>query len=219
VIIEWLILIFWVRILFLSERRPMMARIVYATVLITLASILIGCQPGGPEVIPISERPPTVYVPPGATETDLVEQMAISRQAYQTGLEQLLAYYSRTGNNMKLQWARDELKAYQVMTKYQYIIGPTPGEYQATTPVAAADDLFYNAQALEKSAGPVRVGGLRDKNRLRLAFQKYEQLIKDYPSSDKIDDAVALFEAIGAMGVPAAQERKFQLFFVSNPLQ
>jgi tetratricopeptide (TPR) repeat protein len=166
-----------------------MARIVYATVLITLAGILVGCQPGGPNVVPISDRPPTVSISLDVTETDLVEEMTISRQDYEKGLQQLIAYYSRTGNNMKLQWARDELKAYQVMTKYQYIIGPTPGEYQATTPVAAADDLFYNAQALERSAGPVRVGGLRDKNKLRLAFQKYEQLIKDYPSSDKIDDA------------------------------
>ena len=31
--------------------------------------------------------------------------------------------------------------------------------------------------------------GLRDESKLRLALQKYEQLIKDYPSSDKIDDA------------------------------
>jgi phage terminase large subunit-like protein len=33
-------------------------------------------------------------------------------------------------------------------------------------------------------------------------------------AADKIDDAVALFEAIGVMGVPAEPERKHQLFFV-----
>ncbi|UCE50264.1 MAG: tetratricopeptide repeat protein [Phycisphaerales bacterium] len=163
-----------------------MARIVYATVLITLVSILIGC-PSSPYLVPTQTRPPTVPIPPGATETDLVEEMAISRQAYQTGLEQLVAYYSRTGNNLKLEWARKELKALNVMTKYTYIIGPTPGDQRATTPIRTADDLFYSAQALEKSAGPVI--GIRDKNKLRLALGQYEQLIKDYPSSDKIDDA------------------------------
>ena len=33
-------------------------------------------------------------------------------------------------------------------------------------------------------------------------------------AADKIDDAVALFEAIGVMGVPPEPEKKFQLMFV-----
>ena len=166
-----------------------MARIVYTTVLITIISIATGCMPSssGPYVVPTSDRPPTVYVRPGATETDLVEEMAISRQAYQKGLEQLLAYYSRTGNNLKLEWARKELKAFEVMTKYIYIIGPTPSDQSATDPIAQADDLYYKAKALDDDAGPVI--GIRDKNKLRLALQSSEQLIKAYPSSDKIDDA------------------------------
>ena len=164
-----------------------MARIVYATALITLAGILVGCQPGGANVVPIDNRPPTVFVPPGATETDLAEEMAVSRQAYQKGLEQLRAYYSRTGNNMKLEWASNELRSYQLMTKYNYILGPTPGEYQATDPVREADNLFYQAQAQERDAGLVI--GFRDKNKLRLALQQYEQVIRDYPNSDKIDEA------------------------------
>lgn len=164
-----------------------MARIVYATVLVTLVSIMAGCPSAGPYVVPEPVRPPTISVPAGATETDLVEELVVSRQEYQKGLEQLVGYYTKTGNNMKLQWARRELNAFQTMTKYNYILGPTPGGQQATTPIAAADSLFYDAQALENSAGPVI--GLRDKNKLRLALQKYEQLIKDYPSSDKVDDA------------------------------
>jgi len=166
-----------------------MARIVYATVLIILIGVSVGCQQDGPYVVPTPDRPPTVYVPPGATETDLVEEMVISRQAYQQGLEQLVAYYSRTGNNLKLEWARKELRALQTMTKYTYILGPSPGDQSATTPIPTADDLFYSARELEKEARPVGTRVLTDKNKLRLALQRYEQLIKDYPNSDKIDDA------------------------------
>lgn len=169
----------------------MMARIVYATVLIILMGISVGCmtRPSSPYVVPNPPggRPPTVYVPPGAQETDLVEEMVINRQAYQQGLEKLAAYYSRTGNNMKFEWATKELNSLKTMTKYTYIIGPTPGDYRAERAITSADDLFYKAQEYESQAGPVR--GIRDKNKLRLAFQLYEQLIKDYPTSDKIDDA------------------------------
>jgi len=168
-----------------------MARIVYATVLITLlAGFLAGCQdPYSPSSRRLegSPRESIPFAPPGASETDLAEKVAVSRQAYQQDLEYLVGYYTRTGNNMKLEWARRELSSLKTMPKYRYILGPTPGEYKAATPIPAADDLFFNADAIERSAGPVI--GIRDKNKLRLALQKYEQLIKDYPSSDKIDDA------------------------------
>lgn len=164
-----------------------MARIVYATVLITLIIGSVGCQQTGP-IVPTSDRPINEQIPPGVSETELVEEMTINRQAYETGLKRLVTYYSNTGNNLKLEWARKELKSFNTMPKYVYIIGPTPGlDYQATQPIATADDMFYRAQGLEKDAGPVI--GMRDKNTLRLALREYEQLIKDYPSSDKIDDA------------------------------
>ena len=172
-----------------------MARIVYTTVLITIMSVATGCVPSstGPYVVPNPPdgRPPTVYIDPDATETDLVEEMVINRQAYQQGLEQLQAYYSRTGNNMKFEWARKELRSLKTMTKYTYIMGPTPGEdYRATRQITSADDLWYRAQEYEKEARPLPPSRLiTDKNKLRLALQYYEQLIKDYPTSDKIDDA------------------------------
>ena len=167
-----------------------MARIVYATTLTTLVTIFAGCQPpGGAYVVPTSERPTNVYVRPGATETDLVEEMAISRDGYEKGLEQLVGYYSRSGNNMKLEMARKELHSFKTILKYTYIMGPGAGSYQATTPDVGADDLFYDAQELEKQARPMGGRMITDKNKLRLAHQKYDQLIRDYPSSDKVDDA------------------------------
>jgi tetratricopeptide (TPR) repeat protein len=132
--------------------------------------------------------PTNIYIPPGADETDLVEEMAISRDAYEKGLQQLVAYYSRSGNNMKLDMAEKELRSFTTMLKYKYLLGPVAGG-QATTPFAEADRLFYDAQALEKQGRPSGTRLITDKNKLRLALQKYDQLMRNYPSSDKVDDA------------------------------
>ncbi len=167
-----------------------MARIVYATALITLVTILAGCPGGSVYRVPDPMTPTNTYVPPGATETDLVEKMAISRDDYEKGLEQLVGYYSRNGNNMKLDMAQKELRSLKTMLKYKYILGPARGgDLQATSPDAGADRLFYEAQELEKQGRKTGTRVLADKNKLRLALQKYDQLMRDYPSSDKVDDA------------------------------
>ncbi|MHC4570415.1 MAG: hypothetical protein ACYTE3_32280 [Planctomycetota bacterium] len=164
-----------------------MARIVYATALITIVTTLAGCPGGGAYVEPNPVMPTNIYIPPGADETDLVEEMAISRDAYEKGLQQLVAYYSRSGNNMKLDMAEKELRSFTTMLKYKYLLGPVAGG-QATTPFAEADRLFYDAQALEKQGRPSGTRLITDKNKLRLALQKYDQLMRNYPSSDKVDE-------------------------------
>ena len=174
-----------------------MARIVCTIVLIAMLNVLVGCQEPGPErvrLVPTDDtRPLNVAPPAGTSEADLVEEMAISREAYKRGLELLIGYYNKTGNDMKLGRAGKELQAFKLMTKYNYIMEPvlTSDRLEATTPVAAADDLYYDALAFEKSAEliPGLISGLRNENKLRLALQNYNRLIKEHPTSDKIDDA------------------------------
>ncbi|MHC4116568.1 MAG: tetratricopeptide repeat protein [Planctomycetota bacterium] len=170
-----------------------MARIVSTVALITLLSVLAGCQETGPDSARLMEidtrRPINRAVPAGTSEADLVEEMVVNRDAYKSSLELMIAYYNRTGNALKLERARTELQAFQLMTKYRYIdeVKLLAGELEATTPIPAADDLYYDGVEFEKKAGPIR--GLRDKAKLRLALQKYQQLIKNYSNSDKVDDA------------------------------
>ena len=92
-----------------------MARIVLSAAIIVLLSISIGCQQadsGRGRLI--SDRSTTAVGTVGsvtlsqAGETDIVEQIAINRRAYQQGLELLIRYYTKTGNNMKLNWANEE---------------------------------------------------------------------------------------------------------------
>jgi len=75
------------------------------------------------------------------------------------------------------------------MPQYNYIIeasvaGP---DLKASTSIAEADVLYKEGIGLEKRAGLLPI--LKNEELLRLALDKYNQLIKKHPSSDKIDDA------------------------------
>jgi len=90
---------------------------------------------------------------------------------------------------MKLEWAKKELAALQTVPQYNYVIEPpTVGpSLKASALIPEADLLYEEAFLLEKKAGPLPF--LKDENLLRMALNKYNQLIEKHTSSDKIDDA------------------------------
>jgi len=172
-----------------------MARIVLTVVLIALLNVLVGCgkaNEGEGQLIPSSVKKfgSTGEVRVGQTdEIDIVEQVAVNRQAYREALRLLKEHYNKVGNNMKLQWAKKELAALNAMPQYKYIIeaevaGP---DLKASTSIPEADELYKEAQKLERRGGRLVV--VKDNDLLRLALDKYNELIKKHPSSDKIDDA------------------------------
>ena len=173
-----------------------MARIVLSTVIIVLLSISLGCQQadsGGGMRIPSQGASATGSVGSvtlsQAGETDIVEQLAINRRAYHQGLELLIRYYTQTGNNMKFNWANEELTALDLIPQYKYIIvaETLDSNLRASTSIPEADDLFKNALRLEEEARVLLIGTNNDK--LREALNTYDRLIRNYPTSDKIDDA------------------------------
>jgi tetratricopeptide (TPR) repeat protein len=178
-----------------------MARLARTWVLIVLLTVFVGCQDpnrGTSQMLP-SGSGQTVAAASmidisDTSEADLVEQMAVNRQAYQQGLQMLGAYYARVGNNMKLQWTRRELEAFDKMTKFDYILSPeiTMPSRKPVASIPEADSLYREAEEFENQAGflpLVDLPILKDENSLRLALARYNQLIKMHPSSDKIDDA------------------------------
>lgn len=172
-----------------------MARKVCTVLLIVLLSVLVGCQSvdrGQGQLLPHNTRqigPATVVNIAGTSEADIVEQMAINRQAYRQGLELLAGYYVRTGNNMKLEWANRELTALNTMPKYNYIIDAVvaSANLKVSASIPDADEIYYDALEIDKDAGSLPI--LKNQNQLRLALEKYREVIKNHPSSDKIDDA------------------------------
>ena len=171
-----------------------MARIVLTAVVIVLLNVLVGCQgvDSGRGIL-MPARTKTSLGSAGvvditkAGETDFVEQIAVNRQAYRQGLELLIRYYTKTGNNMKFKWAKAELAALDSIPQYKYIVeaeaaGPS---LRASASIPEADDLYKDALQLERDAGVL----FKNNDLLRLALDKYDRLIKQHPSSDKIDDA------------------------------
>lgn len=135
-----------------------------------------------------SERTLGQVMDTSAREMETVEQMVQHRQGYRQALESLVSYYERVGNDMKLQWAQQELDEFNLASQYDYIIeavvaGP---DLRASTQIAEADLLYRQARDIEAGARRVLA---RDGDELRRALDKYNELIRRFPNSDKIDDA------------------------------
>ncbi len=174
-----------------------MARIFLTLTLITILHVFVGCHgidSGASQLVTARARltdGAEMIVPAEASEVDFVEEVAINRQAYKQGLEALVGYYAKMGNNMKLKWAENELAALNGISKSQfsYIIEANIGgaNLKAVTSIAEADYMYNDALKTEKKAGGLII--LKNEDMLRMALDKYNQIISKHPSSDKIDDA------------------------------
>jgi tetratricopeptide (TPR) repeat protein len=146
---------------------------------------------------PLTTPPPPSHPEgvPGGTmdlnttaEVDLVEKLELHRQDYAQALEMLVDYYVRTGNKRQLDQARAEMEAFKAMPRYNYIGDIVPGpQLKASVVIPEADALFLQAQKLQNEGNALVV--LKDRNYMRKAMDLYSQLIRKFPSSDKIDDA------------------------------
>ena len=174
-----------------------MAKRICTVTLIVLLNVLVGCQgsnSGDSRRLPPRTRPSigtgnTVNLTE-AGEIDIVEKIAASRLAYKQGLEMLVRYYTKIGNNHKLDWANKELRALNVMPWYNYIVPVVaPNTYRATTSNPDADLLYEDARLQKEGAEPLGSTMFVDKNAYRMALRKFEDVIKKYPNSDKIDDS------------------------------
>ena len=179
-----------------------MARTILSVVLIVSLQVLVGCygpDSGQGQIVPKGEKkllaPAPVIQTQTPAETDIVEQVITNREAYRRALKALVDHYTSTGNDMKLAWAAKELKSYDKMRQYHYIIeasiaGPN---LKPTASIEMANYMYEDAVRREKLAKRFIV--IIDDDQLRVALGKYKEVIKRYPTSDKIDDAV--FRAAG----------------------
>jgi tetratricopeptide (TPR) repeat protein len=169
-----------------------MARTVLTATFIVSLTVLISCRTtdsGQGQLVAGTEIPTNVVSPAGTGEVDIIEQVTVTRQEYRQSLETLVGYYTTTGNHMKLGWAKRELRALDTMPKYKYIPDAEPAgpDLKASNLIPEADQLYSEGEQLEKKAGPLPFG--KNESLLRLALAKYNQVIREHPSSDKIDDA------------------------------
>lgn len=170
-----------------------MKHAILSTMLIVMLSTLTGC------ILPDNEKrfmvePPEPVIlqttPASAVvEAGMAEKLATKRQAYRVELESLEAYYKNSGNNVKLEWVQKELASIDSAPRYRYIIAAEVAgqDLKAKEAVPEADRLFDSA--MKNYRRSQRWVVIASKKRLRLALAGFNKLIKEYPTSDKIDDA------------------------------
>jgi len=153
-----------------------------------------GCQPSANQSgIMIGDTP---EVTGGAdlqrtTEVQLVEQMARHRTQYRVHLELLRDFYDRQGSHLKSTWADEELENLVLGPNHSYlVIAEISGsELRATTAIVEADLLYEEGMKYFKQAQGFLPPLVASKKKLNLAKDKFNELITNYPTSDKIDDA------------------------------
>jgi tetratricopeptide (TPR) repeat protein len=76
-----------------------------------------------------------------------VEQLVASRQAYQQGVETMIKYYIKTGNNMKLNWARSERGSLNAIPQYKYIAEASSGAARTGAAAGPTIDVAKTGEA------------------------------------------------------------------------
>ncbi|MBI9017609.1 MAG: hypothetical protein JEZ07_10155 [Phycisphaerae bacterium] len=130
-------------------------------------------------------------------EAARVEKMAQYRENYQQQLGQLIDFYSQQGNHLKAQWASQELAALKMVPKREYLMiaeiaGP---DLRPSDAIAEADSIYNEAVVLFNSAKGSLFSG-DDKAKMQRACDLFDQIIIDYPRSDKIEDAAYMIGEI-----------------------
>lgn len=127
-----------------------------------------------------------------ATEIDLVEEMARYRANYRNYLETLKDFYIQKGYSQKAKWAERELADLNMVKTYAYIVPAETrqaNEAGALDSIPAADALYDDGMNYARQGGYHGVPLVYDKDKLKLALERMNRLIRDYPTSDKVDDA------------------------------
>jgi tetratricopeptide (TPR) repeat protein len=156
-----------------------------------------------------------VTAPASATEMDLVEDLSAKRQEYVNAIKTLESYYSQTGNYKKGNWAKRELELLGQSPQYTYVAAgqAADADLRAVDSIPEADELYARADDFYGTARLLALIG--DKPKLRRALSMFNQLISDYPTSDKIDDAAykaaTIYQSFGDERLAATYfQRAFQ---------
>ncbi len=125
-----------------------------------------------------------------AHEVDLVEDVLARRAMYYRTLRALHDYYRDRGNAQKQTWAATELLAVERVQPFKYLLSAEiPAEdLRPVDAIAEADAIYERGLDLMKKGGH-GVPALYSEETMLEALAVFVDLISQYPSSDKIDDA------------------------------
>jgi len=122
-----------------------------------------------------------------AKELLLVERVAKARREYEQAIDELVKYYLEEGDAQKVADARREQQDLKRVPKYDYLfLAELAGaDLKPTRSIAEAEALFRDGlNYFEHFAWPWQKA-----DRYGLAIEKFKELVRQYPDSDRIDDA------------------------------
>jgi hypothetical protein len=117
---------------------------------------------------------------------EMVERLLAARREYQMILEALRQHYIATGDIEHARWAEDELVQYHRIPKHPFVLAldVPPPTLQGNSHIPEANDLYRRALVFKDKGWGTDY--LDNERRAELLFQ---QLLTNYPQSDKISDA------------------------------
>lgn len=119
-------------------------------------------------------------------DTSAVKRILAARSEYQASLEELRAFYLRSGDLERVRWVEEELLSFHRISKraYRLELDVPPPTLTPTQNIGEANDLFRRAVAF-KSKG----WGQELDDNYRRAELLFQQLINVYPQSNKLSEA------------------------------
>jgi len=175
-----------------------MKKIALLVVYTSLAILPIGCQE---KHLYEEYKSPDLFeqiTPSAQTEIALAESVSEKRLEYRSELEKVKSYYEQSGNQLKIEWVNRELKFIDDAPRYHYIIEAevAGSDLRARDLIPKADAIYkkavkrYNSVCILPLPGtPILTGKtLISRRRMQIALNWFNQVIQEYPTSDKIDD-------------------------------
>jgi TolA-binding protein len=119
-------------------------------------------------------------------DAEYVERLLAARKEYQLTLEKLRSHYIATGDIERARWAEDELLQFHRIAKqaFRLDMDVPPPTLQAHYNIPEANELYRRALTFQN-----RGWGNDYIDNQRRAELLYQQLLSNYPQSDKISDA------------------------------
>jgi len=154
-------------------------------ILVAIAIAVLGCAKSARAQV----SAPSVGAQPGQPPSDLdkVERVLAARREYQIALEQLRMHYLQVGDLERARWAEEELIQFHRILKqpYRLELDVPPPSLKAAYNIPEANELYRRAMSY-KDKGWGGTDYIDNQRRAELLFQ---QILTNYPQSDKIDDA------------------------------
>jgi tetratricopeptide (TPR) repeat protein len=175
-----------------------MKKIALLVVFTSMAILHVGCQQ---KQLYEQYKSPDLFeqiTPSAQNEIALAESVSSKRLEYRGELEKIKSYYEQSGNQLKIEWVNRELKFIDNAPRYHYIIEAevAGSDLRARDIIPKADAIYRNAVhryetscILPLPGTPILTGKtLISRTRMQIALNWFNQIIQDYPTSDKIDD-------------------------------